>query len=93
MTLPRGASLTARGESAVKAREKRLGAGRGLGKTPPHNRPTQGISMAADKATHTATEMDYPAHNRNYLGFIKMLKWSIVIVAIVAAIVIYTIAN
>ena len=49
--------------------------------------------MAADKATHTATEMDYPAHNRNYLGFISMVKWSILIVGVIAAVVIYIISN
>jgi hypothetical protein len=49
--------------------------------------------MAADKAKQTATEMDYPAHHRNYSGFIKLLKWSIVATAIIAAVVIYIIAN
>ena len=49
--------------------------------------------MAADKAHPTATEMDYPAHERNYSGFIKLFKWGTVASAIVAAIVIYVIAN
>lgn len=49
--------------------------------------------MAADKATKTATEMDYPAHNRNYSGFIKLLKWSIVGVAIITVVVLYVISN
>lgn len=49
--------------------------------------------MAADKAHPTATEMDYPAHHRNYDGFIKLLKWGTVLTAIVAAVVIYVIAN
>lgn len=49
--------------------------------------------MAADKATHTATEMDYPAHFKNYGGFLKLLKYGIVAVAIVTAIVMYIIAN
>jgi hypothetical protein len=69
------------------------GRGEGLVRPPAHHRSTQGISMAADKVTHTATEMDYPAHNRNYLSFLNMLKWSIVIIAIIAAVVIYTISN
>ena len=49
--------------------------------------------MADDKAHPTATEMDYPAHERNYAGFINMLKYSIITAAIVTAIVLYTIAN
>jgi hypothetical protein len=49
--------------------------------------------MAADKAEHTATEMDYPAHNRNYSGFLKLLKWSIVVVGIITVLVMYIIAN
>jgi hypothetical protein len=51
------------------------------------------MMMAAEKATHTATEMDYPAHNRNYSGFIKLMKWSVVGIAIIAAIVLYVISN
>jgi hypothetical protein len=49
--------------------------------------------MAADQGHPTATEMDYPAHNRNYAGFIKLLKYGTIATAIVAAIVIYVIAN
>jgi hypothetical protein len=49
--------------------------------------------MADNKVHPTATEMDYPAHNRNYAGFINMLKYSIIVAAIVTAIVLYTISN
>ena len=49
--------------------------------------------MAGDKAHPTATEMDYPAHNRNYAGFLNMVKYGTIATAIVAAIVIYVIAN
>lgn len=49
--------------------------------------------MAADKAHPTATEMDYPAHERNYSGFIRLFKWGTLGAAIVAAIVIYIISN
>ena len=49
--------------------------------------------MADNKAHPTATEMDYPAHHRNYDGFISLLKVSVVVVAIVTALVIYIIAN
>ena len=49
--------------------------------------------MAADQAPHTATEMDYPAHERNYSSFLTMLKWSVAAVAIIAAVVLLIIAN
>ena len=49
--------------------------------------------MADDKVHPTATEMDYPAHFRNYDGFLKMLKFGIVVTAIVTAIVLYIIYN
>lgn len=49
--------------------------------------------MATDKAHSTVTEMDYPAHERNYSGFIKLFKWGAVACAIIAAIVLYIIAN
>ena len=49
--------------------------------------------MADDKVHPTATEMDYPAHHRNYDGFISLLKWGTLITAIVTAVVIYTISN
>ena len=49
--------------------------------------------MAGDKSQPNVTEMDYPAHERNYSGFIKLFKWSTIATAIIAAIVIYIIAN
>ena len=49
--------------------------------------------MADDKVHPTATEMDYPAHHRNYAGFINLLKYGISITAIVTAVVLYVIAN
>ena len=49
--------------------------------------------MADDQAHPTATEMDYPAHERNYSGFIRLFKMSTVAVAIIAAVVLYIIAN
>ncbi|QDP20405.1 aa3-type cytochrome c oxidase subunit IV [Sphingomonas xanthus] len=49
--------------------------------------------MADNKAHPTATEMDYPAHHRNYDGFLKLLKWGSILTAIVTAAVIYIIAN
>lgn len=49
--------------------------------------------MAADQAHPTATEMDYPAHERNYSGFIKLFKYGAALSFIVGMIVIYIIAN
>ena len=49
--------------------------------------------MAADQANHQVAEMDYPAHERNYSGFIKLFKWGTLATAIIAAVVIYIIAN
>jgi hypothetical protein len=49
--------------------------------------------MAADQGHPTVTEMDYPAHERNYSGFLKLFKYGAIACAIVGAIVIYIIAN
>ena len=49
--------------------------------------------MADGKAHPTATEMDYPAHERNYAEFINVFKYGIIAVAIITAVVIYVIAN
>jgi hypothetical protein len=49
--------------------------------------------MAADRSNLEAGKMDYPAHERNYTGFIKVLKISTVVTAVVTAIVLLIIAN
>ena len=49
--------------------------------------------MAGQEANREAGKMDFPAHERNYDGFIRLLKISTVIVGIIAAIVIFIIAN
>ncbi|MBB3763484.1 aa3-type cytochrome c oxidase subunit IV [Sphingomicrobium lutaoense] len=49
--------------------------------------------MAEKKAYPTATEMDYPAHRRNYAGFLTLLKWGTILAAIVTAVVVYAISN
>ena len=36
---------------------------------------------------------NFPAHVRSYLGFMTMLKWTMILAAIVTAVVIYVIAN
>jgi hypothetical protein len=49
--------------------------------------------MAANEANQEAGKMDFPVHERNYSGFIKLLKISSVITAIVTLVVILIIAN
>jgi hypothetical protein len=38
-------------------------------------------------------DSNFPAHLRNYLGFLNLLKYSIVLTVIVTAVVLYIIAN
>lgn len=70
-----------------------MGGGDRLVKTPPETDLIRDFMMADDKVHPTATEMDYPAHHRNYDGFIKLLKYGIIASAIVTAVVLYVIAN
>lgn len=49
--------------------------------------------MADDKVHPTATEMDYPAHFRNYSGFLNMLKYGAIVSFITALVVMYVIYN
>ena len=53
----------------------------------------KGKTMAAEQANHPVAEMDYPAHEKNYSGFLRLLKISIVVVAIIAVAVVMIIAN
>ena len=70
-----------------------MGRDDGLVKTRPKQLILRGRYMADDRVHPTATEMDYPAHERNYAGFIRLFKYGMIATAIVAAVVIYTIAN
>jgi hypothetical protein len=47
----------------------------------------------ADKGHPTATEMDYPAHERNYSGFIALFKWGAVASALITLAVVLMIAS
>ena len=38
-------------------------------------------------------DSNFPAHVRNYLGFMTLLKWSIILTAIITAVVLYVISN
>ena len=47
--------------------------------------------MAGKKVHPTATEMDYPAHFRNYDGFLKLFKFGAIGAFITAMVVMYII--
>lgn len=49
--------------------------------------------MAANTNPNQPGEQDLTVHARDYAGFITLLKWSIVIVAIISAAVIFIISN
>ena len=49
--------------------------------------------MADDKVHPTATEMDYPAHERNYSGFLRLFKIGAAMSFIIGLLVMYIIAN
>lgn len=49
--------------------------------------------MGSDQVNPQAGKMDYPAHERNYSGFIKLLKMSTIITAIVTLVVVLLISN
>jgi hypothetical protein len=70
-----------------------LGRGGGLVKTAAIEISNGDQSMADDKVHPTATEMDYPAHFRNYDGFTKLFKYSAAVAFITALVVMYVIYN
>ena len=49
--------------------------------------------MAANTKSNKAGDQDLTVHKRDYVGFIALLKWTIVVVAIISAAVIYIISN
>jgi len=49
--------------------------------------------MAAETNPQASNEQDITAHSRDYAGFITLLKWTVVVTAIIAAAVIYLISN
>lgn len=38
-------------------------------------------------------DSNFPVHVRNYLSFMTMVKWTVILTAIISALVIYIIAN
>jgi hypothetical protein len=57
------------------------------------NTVTKGVEMAEVSSGERGHDENYPAHAHGYEGFLTLLKWSMVVVAIVAAVVIFIIAN
>ena len=49
--------------------------------------------MAANSKSQKNGDQDLTVHSRDYAGFITLLKWTIVVVAIISAAVIYIISN
>jgi len=49
--------------------------------------------MAADERNPKAGKMDFPVHERNYTGFIKLLKITAIVTAVITAAVLLIIAN
>ena len=49
--------------------------------------------MAAEINPQGSNDPNFPAHVRNYDGFLNLLKWTIVVVAIIAATVLYVISH
>jgi hypothetical protein len=49
--------------------------------------------MAAEINPQNSSDPNYPAHVRNYEGFISLVKYAIVVVAVIAAVVIYIISH
>ena len=49
--------------------------------------------MAQSPSSGGGHDPNYPVHARNYEGFLTLLKWTIVITAVITAAVIYIISN
>ena len=78
--------------SLSKGPQKRLGLGAGIGKTAP-NRQSQGTDMVNFPDAEGGHDSNFPVHVRNYLSFMTMVKWTVILTAIISALVIYIIAN
>ena len=49
--------------------------------------------MAVDQQNIPASEKDLPAHQRNYEGFVRLLKYTAVATFLIALIVMFLISN
>ena len=70
-----------------------MGVGDCVGKTSPETAVFQGTDMVNFPDAEGGHDSNFPVHVRNYLSFMNFVKWSIILVALIAAIVIYVIAN
>jgi hypothetical protein len=69
-----------------------LGLARLVGKTAPNRQP-RGTAMVNVPDAEGSHDSNFPVHVRNYLSFMNFLKWSLILVAIITAIVLYVISN
>lgn len=49
--------------------------------------------MAAEINPQDSSDPNFPAHARNYEGFVTLLKYAVVAVAVIAAVVLYIISH
>jgi hypothetical protein len=60
---------------------------------PPTIGNSKGTDMVNVPSPDSGHDPNFPVHVRNYLSFMKFLKWSLILVAITTAVVLYTISN
>ena len=53
----------------------------------------EGVTMVNFPDPEGGHDSNLPTHVRSYLGFMTMLKWTIILTAIVTAVVLYVISN
>lgn len=53
----------------------------------------QGTIMVNFPDPEGGHDANFPAHVRNYLGFMTLLKWTVILTAIITAVVLYVISN
>ena len=51
------------------------------------------MTMAHTPSAEGGHDENFPAHVKNYAGFLTLLKWGTIISALIAAIVVYIISN
>lgn len=49
--------------------------------------------MADMPTAQDSKDPNFPAHEKNYMGFVTLFKWGTIATAIVTAIVVYIISN
>jgi hypothetical protein len=69
-----------------------LGLGACIGKTA-RTASFEGVKMVNFPDSEGSHDPNFPVHVRNYLGFMTLLKWSVILTAILTAVVLYVISN